>query len=121
MNRHRFRPACTLSVYLIAVVWILSTGPAASARGPTVVVGCKVFPESAILQQVAVQTLKPAGVDAVAEKPLGGTTPNWAALQSGDIDIYPEYTGTIAEQIFKTPAGWRSPESGTSWPSRASA
>jgi osmoprotectant transport system permease protein len=82
---------------------VLSFASVASARGPTVVIGCKVFPESAILQQIAAQTLKSAGINAVADRPLGGTTPNWAALQSGDIDVYPEYTGTIAEQIFNNP------------------
>jgi len=31
---------------------------------------------------------------------LGGTRTLWQALQSGDIDLYPEYTGTLLEEIL---------------------
>src|SRR5947208_17069316 len=32
---------------------------------------------------------------------MGGTIILWEALRGGGIDIYPEYTGTIAEEILK--------------------
>src|SRR5205814_2127132 len=34
---------------------------------------------------------------------LGGTEIVFQALESGSIDLYPEYTGTIAEVILKSP------------------
>ncbi|MEP7071207.1 MAG: glycine betaine ABC transporter substrate-binding protein, partial [Verrucomicrobiota bacterium] len=34
---------------------------------------------------------------------MGGTIILWQALRGGGIDVYPEYTGTIAEEILKTP------------------
>ena len=33
---------------------------------------------------------------------MGGTIIVWAALKSGDIDAYPEYTGTVGEEILKS-------------------
>src|SRR5205814_7503881 len=35
---------------------------------------------------------------------LGGTGIAYGALASGEIDIYPEYTGTVAQAILKEPA-----------------
>src|ERR1043166_9994445 len=32
---------------------------------------------------------------------MGGTIILWQAVRGGQIDIYPEYTGTIAEEILK--------------------
>jgi osmoprotectant transport system permease protein len=33
---------------------------------------------------------------------MGGTIILWQALSGGQIDVYPEYTGTIGEEILKT-------------------
>ena len=33
---------------------------------------------------------------------MGGTIILWQALRGGQIDVYPEYTGTIGEEILKT-------------------
>src|SRR5881275_468612 len=33
---------------------------------------------------------------------MGGTIILWEALRGGQIDVYPEYTGTIAQEILKT-------------------
>ena len=33
---------------------------------------------------------------------MGGTIILWQALRGGQIDLYPEYTGTIGEEILKT-------------------
>ena len=68
---------------------------------PVVVVGSKKFTESLVLAEMAVQVARLAGVDA-QRRDLGGTPAVWLALTQGDIDVYPEYTGTITEQILKT-------------------
>ena len=73
----------------------------AGCRRSDIQVGAKLGPEQAILQQVAAQSLRAAGHPAVAHRFLDGTNPNWTALLSGDIDIYPEYTGTISQQLLK--------------------
>ena len=73
---------------------------------PPVQVGSKVFTESVILGEVVTRTLAAAGIPAVHRRELGGTRILWDALQRGELDVYAEYTGTLAEEIFggKVPA-----------------
>ena len=63
-------------------------------------VGSKVFTESVILGELATQLGRDAGVDTVHRSQLGGTRVLWEALVHGDIDAYPEYTGTIVEELL---------------------
>jgi osmoprotectant transport system permease protein len=79
---------------------------AASAfASETVRVGSKVFTESVILGELATQLGNSAGVPTVHRSQLGGTRVLWEALRAGDIDIYPEYTGTIVQELIPgTPA-----------------
>lgn len=63
--------------------------------GTTIKVGSKRFTEQEILGQMAFQALQEnSDVSVKNEVGLGGTTTNFKALQSGDIDLYWEYTGT---------------------------
>jgi osmoprotectant transport system permease protein len=66
----------------------------------SVQVGSKQFTESVILAEIAVQTLRAAGIAAEHRRELGGTRVLWEALRAGQIDLYPEYTGTIAEELL---------------------
>ncbi len=75
----------------------------AAAPAP-VRVAAKVFTESAILDQIAVQRLTADGVPAVTGPPLSGTDTLFKALLADQVDVYPEYTGTIAQQILHDPA-----------------
>lgn len=69
-------------------------------------VGSKRFTESYILGEIIAQTARQAGDAQVAHKPgLGNTAILFAALQSGAIDIYPEYTGTIVEELLGGKSG----------------
>ncbi|HEX4125214.1 MAG TPA: glycine betaine ABC transporter substrate-binding protein [Tepidisphaeraceae bacterium] len=63
-------------------------------------VGSKVFTESVILGELATQLGREAGVDTIHKSQLGGTRVLWEALLSGQIDAYPEYTGTIARELL---------------------
>ena len=53
-------------------------------------IGSKVFTESVILGELAKAAAQQAGVDAVHQRELGGTSILWKALQQGDIDVYSE-------------------------------
>ena len=64
-------------------------------------VGSKQFTESVILAEIAVQTLRASGVDAEHRRELGGTRVLWEALRVRQIDVYPEYTGTISEELLR--------------------
>jgi osmoprotectant transport system permease protein len=72
-------------------------------------VGSKRFTESYILGEIVLQSAR-AVLGRRARRPgMGGTAILLQALKSGAIDVYPEYTGTIAREILKTDArlGWR--------------
>ena len=76
-------------------------GSAASIVAKPIVVGSKKFTESYVLGEIARTVLERAGFQ-VEERPgMGGTIILWQALRSGQIDLYPEYTGTIGEEILK--------------------
>lgn len=64
-------------------------------------VGSKRFTESYILGEILVR----AAGDAVHRPGLGNTGILYAALKTGSIDLYPEYTGTIAKEILKLDGG----------------
>jgi osmoprotectant transport system permease protein len=65
-----------------------------------IVVGSKQFTESVILGEIAAQSLRVTGLAASHRRELGGTRVLWEALRAGQIDIYPEYTGTISEELL---------------------
>ncbi|WP_243050333.1 glycine betaine ABC transporter substrate-binding protein [Dyella sp. RRB7] len=64
-------------------------------------IGSKQFTESVVLGELARIHAREAGIDAIHRRELGGTSILWAALQHGDIDVYPEYTGTITHELLK--------------------
>ncbi len=64
------------------------------------VIGSKIFTESVILGEVAVQLARDSGEMAQHRRELGGTRVLWSALERGDIDCYAEYSGTLRAEIF---------------------
>jgi len=68
--------------------------------GPPVRVGSKKFTESVILGDMAAQLMRGSGVRVEHRREVGGTQVLWQALKRGDIDVYPEYTGTLRQEIF---------------------
>src|SRR5688572_2530566 len=64
------------------------------------VIGSKIFTESVILGEVAVQLARDSGEAAKHRRELGGTRVLWSALQRGDVDCYAEYSGTLRAEIF---------------------
>ena len=72
-----------------------------TVNAETLRVGSKRFTESYILGEVLIQTVKRAGASAEHKPGLGNTGIVFSALKAGSIDLYPEYTGTIAKEILK--------------------
>lgn len=62
--------------------------------GASLTVGSKEFTESVVLGQITIAALQAAGAEVADQTGLTGTDTVRAALQSGDIDMYWEYTGT---------------------------
>ena len=67
---------------------------------PTVWVGSKSFTESVVLGELAAQLAASAGARVEHRAALGGTRVVWEALRRGDIDVYPDYTGTLWREIL---------------------
>jgi osmoprotectant transport system permease protein len=103
--RRKFTLATTVAVVaaLVVVVFIAARdsrtarSDSASAR---VVVASKDFTESAILGEIVAQLLEARGVAVERKFELGGNLPH-DGLLAGNIDIYPEYTGTSFTAILK--------------------
>jgi osmoprotectant transport system permease protein len=72
----------------------------ARAQEDPVVVSSKTFTESVVLGELATQSLRHEQIEAVHRKELGGSRVLFEALKRGDIDVYAEYTGTLAEELF---------------------
>jgi osmoprotectant transport system substrate-binding protein len=84
---------------------LLSAAPlvASCGSGNTVKVGSKNFTEELILGELYAQALEHAGVAVTRKLNLGTTDIAMAALQRGEIDLYPEYTGTALLNVLKLP------------------
>lgn len=82
----------------------LSSAALAQAQTP-ISVGSKKFTESYVLGDIAKTLLEQAGFQVTHREGMGGTIILWQALLHGDIALYPEYTGTISEEILKVKGG----------------
>jgi osmoprotectant transport system permease protein len=80
---------------ILALALVCGHAPAADE----LVIGSKRFTESYILGEIL--RIAVEGSAAAVHKPgLGNTGIVFAALKAGSVDLYPEYTGTIAREIL---------------------
>jgi len=84
----------------------------------TIRVGSKDFPESIIIGEIYALLLENAGFPVERKLNLGGTVVAQEALLSGDLDLYPEYTGTgllvvLGESLANVPGLAGTPVAGT--------
>ena len=69
-----------------------------------IVIGGKIFTESYVLGEIAAQSIEASSQVPVTRKlGMGSTGILFEALKSGAIDVYPDYSGTLAEAILKRP------------------
>lgn len=85
----------------ILLILFIIYSTAASAQ--EIVVSSKTFTESYVLGEVIKRAAEERGLEVTHKQGIGGTIILWQALTSGGISAYPEYTGTIAEEILKDP------------------
>ena len=76
----------------------------ADNAGKSVTIGSKNFTEEFILGQIYAQALKAAGYSVKTELNLGSEQIAFKAVKSGQVDAYPEYTGTALTSFFKRKA-----------------
>jgi osmoprotectant transport system permease protein len=85
---------------LLCVIPVFAALGVAAAESP-LRVGSKRFTESYILGEIAVQAARNADANAAHRPGMGNTTILVEALRNDAIDVYPEYSGTIAREILK--------------------
>jgi len=89
------------SIRLLLLLLLLLSAPVGLASDRAVVIGSKKFTESYVLGEIAKRTLSDAAISSEHRQGMGGTIILWQALRGGQIDVYPEYTGTIVQEILK--------------------
>jgi osmoprotectant transport system permease protein len=87
-------------IVALALAVLLAVAASPSAPAAEVSAGSKKFTESVILGEMAALLARSAGAEVRHRRELGGTRILWNALVRGDIDIYPEYTGTLRAEIL---------------------
>ena len=98
-RRQRWRASRVLVATAVAVV--LTAGTAVAAGAASIVVGSKDFVANQAVAQAYGQALAAKGSDVTYKDNLGSTEIVYAALQNGDIDLYPEYANTFLETGLK--------------------
>jgi osmoprotectant transport system substrate-binding protein len=84
---------------IIALLMLLAAGCGRPAR---VVVGSKNFSEQVLLGEILAQQIeRRTGLPVERKLNLGGTMLAQEALAKGDLDLYPEYTGTALTAVLK--------------------
>lgn len=86
----------------VALPILLLLATALPVNAEPVVIGSKKFTESYVLGEIAKRTLIEAGIPADHRQGMGGTIILWEALRGAQVEAYPEYTGTITQEILKT-------------------
>jgi osmoprotectant transport system substrate-binding protein len=76
----------------------------ACGSSASIAVGSKNFTEEVLLGELYAQVLEAGGMRVTRKLDLGGTDIAMAALQRGEIDLYPEYTGTALLVQLHLPA-----------------
>jgi osmoprotectant transport system permease protein len=100
IRRRRLTLLC-LALLCSAPLGFASTG---SLVAQSIVVGSKAFTEGYVLGEIAAQTIESVSTVPVTRKlGMGSTGILFAALKSGAIDVYSDYTGTLTEAILKRP------------------
>ncbi len=120
--RHPFRTILAAIAAALLALALAACGeeeketPSATQKGPagteikrnpdnarvSLTVGSKNFTEQYVLREIYGQALQAAGYKVNIERSaLGSEVVAYKALRQGDVDAYPEYTGTILTAFFK--------------------
>jgi len=97
-----------LAIVMIASVMLISAcgSRSGSGSGGTITIGSKNFTENIILAHMMAELIE-AKTDLKVERKvnLGGSNVAWKALQSNNIQLYPDYTGTIVANYYQEETG----------------
>jgi osmoprotectant transport system substrate-binding protein len=104
MQTHRRFPGRTLAAVLVGLTLVVAA-PALAGASPqggggnkgSLTIGSKNLPGAQVLGQIYGQALQKDGYKMSYKENLGSTEVVFAALENGDIDLYPEYLNTVVQ------------------------
>jgi osmoprotectant transport system substrate-binding protein len=100
-NRRAAKAAFSIALGVALVLGILvSAAPAAQSQSTPIIIGTKNFPEQFVLGQLYRQALIAEGFQVQYKENIGSTELIDASLRSGQVTMYPEYTGTMLSVTF---------------------
>lgn len=85
----------------LAVVALLVAFFSGSSSAANLAVGSKTFGESHVLGEIIAQWLEANGHSVERKLSLGGTLITYEALRKGELDVYPEYSGTLLLAVLR--------------------
>ena len=102
-NRRAAKAAFSIALGVAIVLGGAAAAPAAHSKAAAtpIIIGTKNFPEQYILGQLYKQALEAKGFKVAYKENIGSTEMIDKALTSGQITIYPEYTGTSLSVTFE--------------------
>jgi osmoprotectant transport system substrate-binding protein len=96
-----YRLLCLPLLALLTAGILIACANSGSTPQASIKVGSKDFTEQFIIGEMYALTLEQAGFTIERKLDLGGAPVAQAALENGEIDLYPEYTGTGLLTILK--------------------
>ncbi|MFC3885637.1 glycine betaine ABC transporter substrate-binding protein [Bacillus songklensis] len=90
-----------MTICLLVMISAACSSKTNSEGKPTIKIGSKNFTEQYILGELYAQALEAKGYNIERNLNLGGTLVAFEALKNGEIDLYPEYTGTALMDVLK--------------------
>lgn len=92
--------------FLALTLVVVLSACSSSGSGKTVVVGSKNFTENIILAHMLAELIE-AKTDLKVERKvnLGGSDVAWTAFKSNEIQLYPDYTGTVVANYYQEETG----------------
>lgn len=101
-NRRAAKATFTIALGVAIVLGGAAAAPAATEQGSTpIILGTKNFTEQYVLGQLYKQALEAKGFRVQYRENIGSTELIDTALRSGQITMYPEYTGIMLSVTFK--------------------
>jgi len=97
-TRRAVKAAFAVALGVALLLGVAARG--AQSAGPTISLGTKDFSEEFLLGQLYKQGIEAKGYKVSYHENVGSTEIIDAALTSGKVNIYPEYTGTILSVVF---------------------
>lgn len=83
-----------LTVTMVLATILAACGGNSGKSKLTITVGSKDNTENHLIGEMYALIFEDMGISVKRQLSLGGTAPTFEALKKGDLDIYPEYTGT---------------------------